>query len=418
MDSLTLKIRYKDRLGLVMDVSTVLSAHGLNIEALQLMTPLMYVEIRNRPHKPWSSVLSELENVPHILSVERIKDMPFRIREKQMTTIMNSMSTLDAAADPFEGIIGDSPAMRTVIAQTKRIAISDSTVMLRGESGTGKELFAKAIHYASERRDKVFVPLNCGAIPENLLESELFGYREGAFSGAKKGGRVGLFQFANGGTIFLDEISDLPMPLQVKLLRVLQEGYVRPLGDNEEISVNTRIITATNRDVEELVAEGRFREDLYYRLNVIPIRLPPLRQRKEDIPALAAYCLRKRWKQGSEAKHFTPAAIERMEAHSWPGNVREFENVVNRALHLSEGNAIEADDIVFDGSFNRAAFYDLRKTESDNAPQLKHAAHRAERDLIRSALQDYGSLRAAAKALGVSHTTVANKAKQFGIIVK
>ncbi|HCM24934.1 MAG TPA: Fis family transcriptional regulator [Treponema sp.] len=411
MGNVTLRISYDDRLGLIKDVSAIFLKYGLNVEAFQLMNRMMTVEICENPTAPWGKILAEIKTVPLILSVECVDEISFDPRKKRMSAILDSVSPSGDPSDSFDEIVGDSAAMREVLTLARRVARTDSTVMLRGESGTGKELFAAAIHRASDRRGKVFVPLNCGALPENLLESELFGYRDGAFSGGKKGGRIGLFQFANGGTLFLDEITEMTPNLQVKLLRVLQEGRIRPLGSNEEIRIDARIITATNRDVEAMVAEGSFREDLYYRLNVIPLRLPPLRRRIDDIPLLAENCLAKNRAKTGSAKFLSRAAIERLLGYRWPGNVRELENVVNRALHLSREDGIDASDIVFDGDFGSAPAEVPR-------PALKYAADSVERELIRSALTDHGSLRAAARVLGVSHTTIANKAKKFGICVK
>ncbi|MBZ4653084.1 MAG: Fis family transcriptional regulator [Peptococcaceae bacterium] len=411
MDTLKLKIPYEDRLGLVLDVSKVIFNHGLNIVALQLVSNVMFLEIENHLPETWPLLKEELEGVYSVLSVERINDMPYQSREKQIEAIINSISPSANPSQGFGEIVGVSHAIKKAIALAEHVANTDTTIMLRGESGTGKELFARAIHMHSRRRDKVFVPINCGALPESLLESELFGYVEGAFTGAKKGGRVGLFQFASGGTIFLDEISDLPMPLQVKLLRVLQEGKVRPLGANEEIPVNCRVITATNRNIEEMVQKGTFREDLYYRLNVIPIQIPPLRQRKEDIVLLAENYLTKHKKRCGVEKYLTAPAVEKLVNYSWYGNVRELENVLERALHLSAGQEITTQHIIFDGEGEVAV-------AAESTPEriyLKRAAAQAEKEVILSALKTYGSVRKAAKALGVSHTTISNKIKKLGI---
>ncbi|MFZ5752638.1 MAG: sigma 54-interacting transcriptional regulator [Bacillota bacterium] len=411
MDTLKLKIPYEDRLGLVLDVSKVLFNHGLNIVALQLVSNVMFLEIENHLPETWPLLKEELEGVYSVLSVERINDMPYQSREKQIEAIINSISPSANPSQGFGEIVGVSHAIKKAIALAEHVANTDTTIMLRGESGTGKELFARAIHMHSRRRDKVFVPINCGALPESLLESELFGYVEGAFTGAKKGGRVGLFQFASGGTIFLDEISDLPMPLQVKLLRVLQEGKVRPLGANEEIPVNCRVITATNRNIEEMVQKGTFREDLYYRLNVIPIQIPPLRQRKEDIVLLAENYLTKHKKRCGVEKYLTAPAVEKLVNYSWYGNVRELENVLERALHLSAGQEITTQHIIFDGEGEVAVAVE----STPERIYLKRAAAQAEKEVILSALKTYGSVRKAAKALGVSHTTISNKIKKLGI---
>ena len=216
----------------------------------------------------------------------------------------------------------------------KTIARGDSTVLLRGETGTGKEMFARAIHEASPRAARMFVPINCAAIPDHLLESELFGYEEGAFSGAAKGGKKGLFEYAAGGTVLLDEVAELSSPLQAKLLRVLQDGKVRRVGGTKEINVNVRLMAATHRNLEDLMVRGLFREDLYYRLNVIPLFLPPLRERPEDIPLLVDLFLRR---FAARMKKPVPlvgeVAMAKMIRYAWPGNIRELENVVERAVN-------------------------------------------------------------------------------------
>jgi two-component system response regulator HydG len=239
-------------------------------------------------------------------------------------------------------LIGTSPAMREVFGLIRRIAHSRSSVLITGESGTGKEVVARTVHYHGNRADKPFVPINCTAIPEGLLESELFGHVRGAFTGAHATKR-GLFEEADGGTIFLDEIGDMGPGLQSKLLRVLQDREIRPVGGNRGIPVDVRIIAATNKDLQREMEEGRFREDLYYRLNVIPIHIPPLRERPDDIPALAT-AFAHRHSEG-QPRSLSPAAVERLMACEWKGNARELENVIERALALSDQEELQADDL-------------------------------------------------------------------------
>src|SRR5579872_5036459 len=240
----------------------------------------------------------------------------------------------------LDHIIGTSPKMRAIFDLIQAIAPQSSRVLITGESGTGKELVARAIHENSARKDAPFITINCGAFPETLLESELFGYMKGAFTGANEN-RQGLFQAAHGGTLFMDEIGNMSLTMQVKLYRVLQEGKVRPLGSTEEDKVDVRVIAATNKNFEQEIAEGRFREDLYYRLSVIPIHLPPLRERREDIPLLARAFLERYCKSMSkEIEAIEPKAMERLEAYDWPGNVRELENTIERAVALEVGKRI------------------------------------------------------------------------------
>jgi len=245
----------------------------------------------------------------------------------------------------FEKIIAKSKPMMLVFDLIRKVSDTSTTVLVQGESGTGKELVARALHFNSKRRQAKFVPLNCGGIPENLLESELFGYVRGAFTGAV-GSKQGLFQRADRGTIFLDEIATLPLVLQVKLLRVLQEGTYYPLGSVTPVEVDVRVVAASNQNLEEAVKAGTFREDLYYRLNVIHILLPPLRDRKEDIPNLAQHFLGKYAKEhGKAIKGLEPAAQEQLMRHSWPGNVRELENAVEHAVAVCAGQTLTARDL-------------------------------------------------------------------------
>src|SRR3989441_13254977 len=240
----------------------------------------------------------------------------------------------------LDNIIGRSAKMRAIFELIQTVAPQSSRILITGESGTGKELVARAIHENSARSKEPFITINCGAFPETLLESELFGYMKGAFTGANEN-RRGLFQAAHGGTLFMDEIGNMGLPMQVKLYRVLQEGKVRPVGSNEEVDVDVRVIAATNKDFEAEIAEGRFREDLYYRLSVIPIHLPALRERREDIPLLARFFL-ERFRKSMEKsiEGIEPEAMRRLESYDWPGNVRELENTMERAVALETTNEI------------------------------------------------------------------------------
>ena len=240
----------------------------------------------------------------------------------------------------FGNIIGKNQKMQEVYDLISDVADTDATVLIRGETGTGKELVAKSIHFNSRRKDRVFVSLNCGALPETLLESELFGYEKGAFTGALKQ-KIGKFEYANGGTIFLDEVTDLSPTTQVKLLRVLQEKVIERVGGNEQLDVDVRIIAATNRDLEEEVEHGNFREDLYYRLNVVPIKLPPLRERKEDIPLLTKHFLAKYTQLlNKDINIISQEVLNEIMAYDWPGNVRQLENLIERAIIMAKENTI------------------------------------------------------------------------------
>ncbi|MBI4676414.1 MAG: sigma-54-dependent Fis family transcriptional regulator [Elusimicrobia bacterium] len=245
----------------------------------------------------------------------------------------------------FDNIVYVSPHMANVLDLVQKVAVTDATVLVQGESGTGKELIARAIHEKSARRNGAFVAINCGALPEGLLESELFGHVKGSFTGAERNKR-GLFEEASGGTLFLDEISETTPALQVKLLRALQDGEVRRVGDNHPIKVSGRLVTATNKDLGRLVEQGKFRDDLYYRLKVFPIHIPPLRERPEDILPLAEHFLRNaRKKNGGRALRFSPRAAEALKVYRWPGNVRELEHAMERALIMATETAITVEDL-------------------------------------------------------------------------
>ncbi len=268
------------------------------------------------------------------------------LEKRRLTSEVRRLQGLIEEQYKFENIIAKSEKMRQILYQVSRIASTDSTVLIQGESGTGKELIARAIHLASQRRNGPFIAINCAALPETLLESELFGYERGAFTGAIRSTK-GLFTQAHGGTVFLDEIGNMPMSIQAKMLRVLQDRQFYPLGSKRPVEVDVRVITATNMDLEREVREGRFREDLYYRIHVIPIRIPPLRERKEDIPALVNHFIKKfNQRMKKNVRGVSPKAMQKLMAHDWPGNVRELENTIEFAMAMTEHDIIHEDLIL------------------------------------------------------------------------
>ncbi len=276
---------------------------------------------------------------------ELLLHMQRALENRRLSSEVNRLKELLAERYNFDNIVARSETMQRVLDTVSHIAGTDSTVYIRGESGTGKELIARAVHLASNRRDKPFVAINCAALPETLLESELFGHEKGAFTGAIKSSR-GLFVQAQEGTIFLDEIGDMPLATQAKLLRVLQERQFHPVGAEEPVQVDVRVIVATNKDLPAMVRQGTFREDLYYRIHVIPIELPPLRVRKEDIPMLVDYFLRKYGvSMNKKVKGLTPPAMQRLMLHEWPGNVRELENTIEYAVVMTREDII-AEDLI------------------------------------------------------------------------
>jgi two-component system response regulator AtoC len=313
----------------------------------------------------------------------------------------------------FGNLVARSAAMAAVIQLAQKAARYTTTVLILGESGTGKELIARGIHYEGERAQKPLIPVNCGGIPENLLESELFGYKRGAFTGADRN-KKGLFQAADGGSIFLDEIGELPLSLQVKLLRVLQENEIRPVGDSSPSRVNVRVIAATAKNLEEEVKRGSFREDLFYRLNVLPICLPPLRQRPEDIPHLCRHFLRRfNAKMGKRIQGISPAAMGVLLGYPWPGNVRELENAIERGVLLAEEGLLLPDHLPPAISSPRCG---VSPGEVFSGFSLKAAQRVLEKKLIIQALQETaGNRTQAARLLEISHPSLLSKIKTYEI---
>jgi two-component system response regulator HydG len=310
----------------------------------------------------------------------------------------------------FDNIIGRSAAMQEIFATIDRVAPTRATVLLAGESGVGKDLIARAIHYHSPRRDRPFVKINCTALPENLMESELFGYEKGAFTGANTT-KPGRFEQADTGTAFLDEIGDVPATIQVKLLRVLQEREFERLGSNKTRHIDVRIIAATNQDLRAALEQGTFREDLYYRLNVLPLSIPPLRERPEDIPFLAEHFVRKlAAANASPVESITEEAIQKLMAYHWPGNVRELENVIERSLVLCPGTRLEAADIRLDTA-PRAR----QRTAEDFLPEgMTLDEH--EQSIIREALRRAaGNKSQAARLLGLTRNALRYRLSQMGL---
>ncbi len=311
----------------------------------------------------------------------------------------------------FKNIIGQSGVMQEVFRALEKVVNSNVTVLIQGESGTGKELIARAIHYHNpQRSNKPFVAVNCSALPESLLESELFGHEKGAFTGAT-GKRIGKFEVASGGSIFLDEIGLMTPATQAKMLRILQEREFERVGGNELVKVDVRVISATNRDLEEAVRENEFREDLFYRISVFPIKLPPLRERREDIPLLAAHFIDKFARQeNKEVEGIAPDALELLMAYNWPGNVRELENAIERAVVLASTREITPKDL----PNTVRAIGEKRIYESDNT--LSSWIEKLEEEALRNALlENGGNISQTAKKLGIGRATIYRKAKKYGL---
>lgn len=318
----------------------------------------------------------------------------------------------------FANIVAQSPAMLDIFETIKKIADYKTTIMLYGESGTGKELVAKAIHFNSVRRSKRFIAINCGAIPENLLESELFGHKKGAFTDALRD-KKGLFEEAEGGTILLDEIGELPLHLQVKLLRVIQENEIRAVGDSRIIPIDVRLIAATLRDLETDVLDGRFRDDLYYRLNVVTIRVPPLRERKEDIPVLVNHFIKKHQeKLGLLVYGISKEALGALLDHDWPGNIRELENCIERAMILTEGDEINLLSLPKTVKVPSSSTPVYTAPDSDDLSIKTHSRALEESLIQRALLKTGGNRTHAAKLLEISHRTLLYKLKEYNLAAK
>ncbi|MCL6444662.1 MAG: sigma 54-interacting transcriptional regulator [Alicyclobacillus sp.] len=310
----------------------------------------------------------------------------------------------DVTAESFVVV---NELMMRLVRKIDRVAHSSATVLLTGESGVGKEMVAREIHRRGVRAAGPFVKLNCGAIPENLLESELFGYERGAFTGADPKGKIGYFVSAHRGILFLDEITELPYPLQAKLLRVIQDREVTPLGGLRPQKVDIQIIAATNRNLQRLVSDGQFREDLYYRINVVPIHIPPLRERREDIPALISHFLRKFNVRYERNVSLDQGAIERLKQYSWPGNVRELENVMERLVILAESDVV--DENILDDIVPYQQYIGSNKLVVTEVLPLRDTLESVEEQLILLAMRQYQSISGAARALGISQPTMSRK---------
>jgi two-component system, NtrC family, response regulator AtoC len=376
----------------------MMSAFGSIDTAVEAMKQGAY-DFISKPFKP-DEVLLTLKKAEERESLKREN----RWLKERIRRIQENYS--------FGNMVGRSAVLQDVFRLAEKMAFYDTTVLITGESGTGKELIARGIHSKGDRSGGPLVPINCGGIPENLLESELFGYKRGAFTGADKD-KKGLFEVANGGTIFLDEIGELPLSLQVKLLRVLQESEIRAVGDSQTRKIDVRVIAATARNLEEEVKAGKFREDLFYRLNVVRIEVPPLREWHEDIPLLCRHFLNLfNEKFGKDIKGISPKALSLLKRHRWPGNVRELENVLERAVVLADGPILVPDNFSIDPGKAGTGTLDGLFTGFS----LKAAQKKLEKQMIIRALTSTGGNRTqASKLLEISHPSLLSKIKTYNI---
>lgn len=333
--------------------------------------------------------------------------------QNKLESIQNALQDIRAGEGfKYEGIIANSPAMFSLVQMVERLASLNTTVLITGESGSGKGVVAKLLHSVGVRKEQPFIQINCGAIPANLLESELFGYERGAFTGSRKEGKKGLIEAAKGGTVFLDEISELPLNLQVKILEVIQEKAVKRVGGIETIPVDVRIISATNRDLEQMVKEGKFREDLFYRLNVVPVHVPALRDRPEDIVPMIRTFLQQNNAKFNEVKTMDTAVMSVLLKYKWPGNVRELENIIERLVITTKGSIIGLDNLpsYIDENARRPGEISISRSAS-----LQDALDAVEKQILSDAKTKYVTTREMAKALGVSQPTVVRKLARHGL---
>lgn len=361
--------------------------------------------------KPIFDASGEIEYV--VLNVRDISELnhlkldvllSIALRRKH-ENIVPQVSSMESTGVHTADVISASPKMQQVVQLAARVAKVDSSLLILGESGVGKEVVVKLIHENSARADRPLIKINCAAIPRDLLESELFGYEKGAFTGANQQGKAGLFEAANGGTVFLDEIGDMPMDLQVKLLRVLQEFEIRRIGGTKDIKIDVRIVSATNKNLQELIRKGDFREDLYYRLNIIPIHIPPLRERPEDIQQLAHLVLNRTNRKYGLERYFQPGLVELLHQYEWPGNIREMENMIERLVVTAEEDEI---------SWSSLPFIIDHPDLSENY-SLKATLEEIEKNIILEKLQTFRTTRKVAQVLGISQSAVVKKMKKYGL---
>lgn len=358
--------------------------------------------------------LGAIDYLTKPIDLQQLRQMLHRIVERNLLISENQLLRQQLNERfSFDGIISRSSAMSQVLNIAGRVASSNATVLITGETGTGKELMAKAVHYASPRREKPFIAVNCAALSENLLESELFGHEKGAFTGADRQ-RKGRFESAEGGTLFIDEVGEIPLSIQVKLLRVLQEKTFERVGSSLSQPTNVRIVAATNRDLEAMVAEGTFREDFYYRLNVVTIHLPPLRKRREDIPLLIdSFVLRIAAEHGKEFAGVTREAMDQLAKYDWPGNVRELENVMQQAVVLSRNEYLTLEDLPRRVLENRSEKKTATRSFSGNFTEQVESF---EQTLIEQALNEVNQVQTrAAELLGISERHLRYKLKKYGM---
>ncbi|WP_346940719.1 sigma 54-interacting transcriptional regulator [uncultured Clostridium sp.] len=405
----------RDRLGITVEILEKIYNRKINLISMEVFFQKVCVKVDDMEEEGKKGLMKEICNIKDIISIKEMELLYYEQKEKKLKDIIDSIECRE-----FKNIIGTSKAIERVKNMTLTIAKSNSTVLLRGESGTGKEVFAKAIHDISPRSNKNFIAINCAALPETLLESELFGYEPGSFTGAMIGGKDGIIKEAKGGTLFLDEIGEMPMFIQAKLLRVIQEGKIRKIGSNKEEAIDVRIIAATNKNLEDMIKDKTFREDLYYRLNVVPMYIPTLKERLEDIPLFVQFFIDKlNYKLNKNIKGADIEFISELMKYHWPGNVRELQNVIERAMNLCKSEILTAEDLFinFRSDVYNFETKDIIEKKSNEYLQLplKDIMEKCEKEIIEKVIVKYKSYRKAASVLNVSHTTIMNKINKYNI---
>lgn len=405
----------RDRLGITVEILEKIYNSKINLISMEVFFQKVCVKVEDMEKEVKKGLMKEICNIKDIISIKEMELLYYEQKEKKLKDIIDSIECRE-----FKNIIGTSKAIERVKNMTLTIAKSNSTVLLRGESGTGKEVFAKAIHDISPRSNKNFIAINCAALPETLLESELFGYEPGSFTGAMIGGKDGIIKEAKGGTLFLDEIGEMPMLIQAKLLRVIQEGKIRKIGSNKEEAIDVRIIAATNKNLEDMIKDKTFREDLYYRLNVVPMYIPALKERLEDIPLFVQFFIDKlNYKLNKNIKGADIEFISELMKYNWPGNVRELQNVIERAMNLCKSEILTAEDLFinFRSDVYNFETKDIIEKKSNEYLQLplKDIMEKCEKEIIEKVIVKYKSYRKAASVLNVSHTTIMNKINKYNI---
>lgn len=347
-------------------------------------------------------------NVRDMTELEKLKEQYYesKIENIKYKSLIEELKKQIVSND---FIVAEDEEMLNLLMLAKRVAQVDTTVIIYGETGSGKEVLAKYIYNNSLRKDKPLIKINCGAIPESLIESEFFGYAEGAFTGAAKGGKIGIFEAANNGTLFLDEIGELPLSMQVRLLRVLQDGEIEKVGSNKSIKVDVRIIAATNRNLQEMVGKGTFREDLFYRLNVVPLRVLPLRKRRSSIIPTVEYFLNSFNEKYSMDKRLSKEVLKYLYEYCWPGNVRELKNLVERIIITNVGDEVKVDDL----PINIVELVDSHKEKNIKQAKLSEALDSLEKEMIFKSYERHGNVRAAAKELGIDPSTFVRKRQKY-----